>query len=288
MNTNEDKLKKIIDRIYIKQQREIKKVYSQLSLLIKDELKGKEEGNYTEQDLKDLKGLIKDELKNNNKEVKALIKNNIELITLNTIKRDNEFYKEIDKKYGTNLAVKYKVDEAKVANQIFNKINKGELYKDNKFLSERIWGNDKKVLADINRIINTGIKNKVDPLTIAKDLEKYVNPNVKKDYNWNRIYPGVSTRVDYNAQRLARTSLTHAHQVATSESVRRNPVLTHVQYNSAHNSRTCEMCADRDGAIYKYDDFPLDHPNGCCYMTAYIPDNIDDLIRDYVMSDYEE
>ena len=278
------KLKKIIDKIYIKQQREIKKVYSELSLLIGEELKGKEEGNYTEQDLRDLKKTIKNELKNNNKEMKNIIKNNIELITLNTIKRDKEFYKEIDKKYGTNLSDKHKIDEAKIVNKVFNQINKGELYKDNKTLSERIWGNDKKVLADINRIINEGIKNKRNPIDIAKDLEKYVNPKVYNDVDLYKMYPGISGKVEANALRLARTSVTHAHQIATSESVKRNPILTHVQYNASNSSRTCEMCADRDQQIYKYDDFPLDHPNGKCFMTAYIPDNIDDLIVEYIQN----
>ena len=288
MNTNEKELKKIIEKIYKKQQKEIKSLYKRLSLFINEEIEDKDEDNFNEVDLNNLKKKIKNELKKNNKELKSLIKSNIELIVKNTIKRDKEFYISIDKIYNTNLASKYKVDESKIIKKIFNQIDTGEIYKDNKTLSERIWGNDKKVLSDINKIINQGIKDKKDPLSIAKDLEKYVNPSVKKDFNWNKIYPGTSIRVDYNAQRLSRTSLTHAHQLSTADSVRRNPILNHVQYHSAHNTRTCATCSDRDGMVYHYSDFPLDHPNGNCYMTSYIPENIDELIMDYIMSDYEE
>ena len=172
MNTNEKELKKIIEKIYKKQQKEIKSLYKRLSLFINEEIEDKDEDNFNEVDLNNLKKKIKNELKKNNKELKSLIKSNIELIVKNTIKRDKEFYISIDKIYNTNLASKYKVDESKIIKKIFNQIDTGEIYKDNKTLSERIWGNDKKVLSDVNKIINQGIKDKKDPLSIAKDLEK--------------------------------------------------------------------------------------------------------------------
>ena len=58
-------------------------------------------------------------------------------------------------------------------------------------------------------------------------------------------------------------------------------IIEYLEYNSAHSARTCEMCADRDGQIYKKDDVPLDHPNGNCYMTVYIPEGIEDMIAQY-------
>ena len=288
MDKNEKKLKKIIDNLYKKQQQEIKKMYINLASFIDEEIKDYDEEEYTEQDLNDLKKKIKNELKNNNKELKNLIKNNIELIVKNTIKIDKEFYIRIDKIYNTNLASRYKLDEAKILDRVYKDINSGKIYRDNYSLSERIWGNNKGILKDIDRIINNGLKNKLSPIHIAKDLEKYISPSSKKPSYWNKYYPGIKGSIDYNAHRLSRTVLTHAHQLSVAERIKNNPVLDSVVYHSSGSSRTCSMCADRDGMVYKADDFPLDHPNGACYMTAYIPDNVNELIADFINEEFSE
>ncbi len=274
------KLKKKQEAIYKKQKKEIEKVYIELASIINKEIE--RVNDFSENDLKKLNKTLKSEVKNKGKDIQVIIKNNIEAIVTATIISHNSFYKYIDKKHNTNTLDVYKKQKEDIIKEVTNKVIKGGTYKDNITLSKRIWGNDKKIIQSIDRIINEGIKNKRNPIDIAKDLEKYVNPKVHKDVDLYKMYPGISGKVEANALRLARTSVTHAHQIATSESVKRNPILTHVQYNASNSSRTCEMCADRDGTIYKYDDFPLDHPNGKCFMTAYIPNNIDDLIVEYI------
>lgn len=276
------KLKKKQEAIYKKQKKEIEKVYTELSLIISDTIDKTNE--FSENDLKRLKKTLKKEVKSSGKEINNVIKNNIKMTTIDTITSHNSFYKYIDKKHNTNTLDEYKKQKEDIIKEVNKKVLNGGIYKDKIKLSNRIWGNDKKIIQSIDRIINEGIKNKRNPIDIAKDLEKYVNPKVYNDVDLYKMYPGISGKVEANALRLARTSVTHAHQIATSESVKRNPVLTHVQYNASNSSRTCEMCADRDQQIYKYDDFPLDHPNGKCFMTAYIPDNIDDLIVEYIQN----
>ena len=267
-------------QIYKKQQKEIEKIYKDISNKIDKKLETLTEMSLIE--LQQLKKEIQKDIKGSNKKILKVVESSIEISIENTAKEHNSFYKNIDKKYNTEFYKNNKVDTEAIKTIVLKTVTTGDIYKDKLSLSKRIWGSNKKVLADIDRIINEGIKEKKHPLTIAKELEKYVNPSAMKDHNWKKMYPNCNIKVDYNAQRLARTSLTHAHQVATAESVKRNPLLDRVQYNSSHSSRTCPTCSDRDGQVYKADDFPLDHPNGNCYMTVYIPDDIDDIIKEYM------
>lgn len=274
----EKKLRRQQELIYKKQQKEIEDLYKDISRELDKKLEKYNSETFTEEDLKSIKKELKKELKGNKDKIGNIIDKNIGLIIGASYIVHSNFFKKIDKKYDTNLVNTYKEKTKRVEKEVKKKINKGEIYRDGYKLDSRIWGNDKKTLSDIDKIINNGIKNKLDPYTIAKDLEKYVNPKYKKDWSWGNIYPGCSKKVDYNAQRLARTALTHAHQLSMQAYAKSNPFIEYLEYNSAHNARTCAMCSDRDGQLFKKDDVPLDHPNGNCFMTVYIPDNIDDLI----------
>ena len=277
----EKKIRKQNELIYKKQQKEIEKLYIDIDKYLNNKLEKYNNDTFTDRDLEKLKKDLKNEVKQNRNKISNIIDNNLRLIIVASALIHNKFFSNIDKKYNTNLAKTYKEKTKRVEKEVKTKIKKGEVYRDNYKLSKRIWADNKKTLSDIDKIINTGIKNKLDPYTIAKDLEKYVNPSVKKDWSWSNVYPGSNKKVDYNAQRLARTSLTHAHQLSMQAYAMKNPFIEYLEYNSAHSARTCEMCADRDGQIYKKDDVPLDHPNGNCYMTVYIPEGIEDMIAQY-------
>ena len=277
----EQELIKIREQIYKKQEKEIARVYKGISDAIEADIKIKGE-EYSEEDLRMLKKEIEIQLKDAKKEVEAIIDKNINKVVASTALMHKSFYRAIDKKYGTKLEKKYIKTSTSIERVAIDKIKSGKIYRDNKKLSKRIWTDNKKQLKDIDRIINEGLKNKTNVYNIAKDLEKYVNPYERKDFKWSKVYPGTSKRVDYNAQRLARTAITHSYQEAYKESVRSNHFIEYIEYNSAHNARTCSMCANRDGKRFKVDDVPLDHPNGNCFLTSVIPDNITDLIADVV------
>ena len=73
--------------------------------------------------------------------------------------------------------------------------------------------------------------------------------------------------LDYEALRLARTTLTHQAQIAVINSSKINPYLQFVKWHSDHQAgRTCQQCIDRDGQLFKIDEVPLDHPNGMCWI----------------------
>lgn len=275
---DEEELRAIKDRIYKSQEKEIKAIYKKIADEINEEIY---EG-MSEEQLRALKKKIEDDIKIARKEIEAVIENNINKITSSTVSVHARLLKKIDKYYGTNLSEEYKNNIASVSYKITRDITKGKIYKDNRTLSKRVWGYNKKTIKDINHIINTGIKNNTNVYNIAKDLEKYVNPYERKDFNWKKVYPSCNLKVDYNAQRLARTSINHAYQDAYIESAKANPFIEYIEYNASHNARVCSLCATRDGKKFKIDDVPYDHPNGNCYLTSVIPDDLTDRIADMV------
>lgn len=151
-----------------------------------------------------------------------------------------------------------------VPGDIVSLVSMGKLYGEGWTLSKAIWGESQKHAHDIDKIVASGIAANKSAYDIAKDLEKYVNPSAKKEWDWSKVYPGTSKKIDYNAQRLARTMVSHAYQQSLLASTKYNPFVKGYRWRSAHSTRTCELCNSRDGQIYSANNLPLDHPNGMC------------------------
>ena len=172
---------------------------------------------------------------------------------------------------------------AYVPNRVIQSILQGTIYQDDWKLSSAIWGADKKVQDAIDKIVSIGTAQGKSAYEIAKDIEEYVQPGARKpsrtisswryDRNGNKIrdtfYFG---RVDYNAQRLARTMISHAYQQAFETVNRNDPFIEYyIWHTSNFHGRVCDICRARDGQKFKKDELPLDHPNGMCTFEAYSP-----------------
>lgn len=166
---------------------------------------------------------------------------------------------------------------SRVPQSAADELMSGGIYKDFSGLSDRIWNYRKKYNRDIQTVIVKGIQAQKSAFDLAKDLEMYVDPKAAKPWNWNIVYPGVNQVVDYNAQRLARTAVTHAYQLSFQRATKDNPFVESYKWHSSHGSRMCELCAQRDGRIYRKDALPFDHPNGMCTVTAVIPKSYDEI-----------
>ena len=164
-----------------------------------------------------------------------------------------------------------------VPKYIVSLLSTGKLYGGGWTLSKAIWGESQKHADDINKIVAAGVAGNKSAYDIAKDLEKYVNPSAKKEWDWSKVYPGTSKKVDYNAQRLARTMVSHAYQQSLLSSTKYNPFVKGYRWRSAHSDRTCELCNDRDGQLYSANDLPLDHPNGMCTFIAELSGSLTDI-----------
>lgn len=168
----------------------------------------------------------------------------------------------------------------------------GKLYGNNWSLSKAIWKNVNKTQSDIEKIVAKGLTENKPIKEIADALEKYVDPKAKKPWDWSKVYPGTSAKVDYNAQRLARTMIQHSYQQSLVQQQQYNPFCTGIMWHSEMiHGRTCELCEERDGQIFPVNDLPLDHPSGLCYFEPVLEnmDAVADRLADWALgeSDFE-
>lgn len=168
--------------------------------------------------------------------------------------------------------------------QVLN-IASGKLYGDNWTLSQSIWKNGIRTKSDIQNVVAKGLTENKSIKDISDDLMKYVDPSARKPWDWSKVYPGTATKVDYNAQRLARTMIQHSFQSSLVQSQRYNPFCKGVIWHSVGlHGRTCELCMERDGNVFPVKDLPLDHPNGLCYFEPALDsmNDIADRLGDWV------
>lgn len=191
-------------------------------------------------------------------------------------------------KFGLNIKGAF----SSLPETIVESIMSGQLYNADWTLSKAIWSYTKKAKSDINKIVAEGVALNKSTYDIAKDLEKYVNPSAKKPWDWSKMYPGVNKVVDYNAQRLANTMISHAYQQAFVQTTKDNPFFDAYKWNISNSHReTCEVCRDRaekyhgvtiNGkrmmGVYRKNDLPIDHPNGQCTMTLVMSMSMDDVV----------
>lgn len=184
----------------------------------------------------------------------------------NNINKD--LFEEISQRYKLGLSEKFQTLFNKVPNETLAELINGNFYKDGKGLNRRIWFGNQKVNGDIDYIIQKGIAQGKSSYDLAKDLETYVNPDARKDWQWSKVYPKSGKTIDFCAQRLARTAVSHAYTLSLLRSCEFNPYITTIRWHSVFApGRTCPTCKERDRiGIYKLKDCPMDHPNGLCWQ----------------------
>lgn len=168
--------------------------------------------------------------------------------------------------------------------QVLN-IASGKLYGDSWSLSKAIWKNGIRTKSDIQNVVAKGLTENKPIKDIADDLMKYVDPTARKPWDWSKVYPGTAAKVDYNAQRLARTMIQHSYQSSLVQSQLYNPFCKGVIWHSVGlHGRTCELCLERDGNVFSVKDLPLDHPNGLCYFEPALDsmNDVADRLADWV------
>lgn len=261
-----------------KQELQIKQIYNDMYKNLSKKLNKVNPDSLTKRYLEELQKELAKEIKIIHTKVEKVIKKNTEKSTnlANNVQLD--FFMQINEQYSLNMKDTFASMFSKIPKAAMDEILFGDAYKDRKGLSERIWRATKIFDKDIDYIVTEGIANKKTAYEIAKDLEIYVNPKASKPWEWSNVYPNASEKVDYNAQRLARTAVNHAFQQAQKRSCEKNPYVTGIRWVSAGiHGRTCPVCSDRDGQLFKVNEVPLDHPNGLCTTIPEIPMSFDEI-----------
>lgn len=170
----------------------------------------------------------------------------------------------------------------------------GKLYEGKWNLSSAIWGTGKRTQFDINKIVARGILEHKSTYEIAKQIEKYVNPDVRLP-----VQSGVMGEVDYNAQRLARTMVQHAYQEAFVSATKDNPFVEAYRWVTSGAANVCQLCISREeddeyglgAGIYPKDALPLDHPNGNCtfdIVTTWDEDSAYEAVMEWTFGDLDD
>lgn len=189
------------------------------------------------------------------------------LVSVTTINMLVKLYKGDKTAFRDKLDNLYLKDIEKASKRVL----KGYIYQDGLSINQRLRKYSNKFRIDADTIIRRGIRNGSSSYDIAKELQRYIDPKNKKPWNWNKVYPGSQKVIDYNAQRLARTTANHVWQEAVKESCRQNPLVTKIEWRSALiHGRTCQLCKDRHGNQYLIDDLPQDHQMGLCTMLPVV------------------
>lgn len=219
--------------------------------------------------LENLKKQVLDELDKASGDLQGIIEGNMKSVAESVLDSTLDFTKKV----GLSIEGLY----SHVPDEIVKSVASGQLYEGDWTLSKAIWKDHMKTQYNINTVVAKGIAENKSAYDIAKDLEKYVDPSAEKPWDWSKVYPGVGRKIDYNAQRLARTMVSHAYQQAFVRSTQKNPFVTKYKWDASNSARTCPICAERDGQLYDKNDLPLDHPNGMCTFEAVIPDSMEDI-----------
>lgn len=159
--------------------------------------------------------------------------------------------------------------------KVINQMIQGNIYHDGKGLSDRIWDTAKTSGNKMSIAINSCIAQGMGAAEMSQNLKEFA---MGGHHTWSRnkirekLGDGYARKygsggLDYEALRLARTTLTHQAQISVINSSKVNPYLQFVKWHSDHQAgRTCQQCIDRDGQLFKIDEVPLDHPNGMCWI----------------------
>lgn len=262
------------------QQRDIERMYRRISKRIGKEaasLSTTTSGSLRKMYLKHLQEQINAELDALGKDLESTIKDNMGAVAEAVVADNIAFHKSI------HMTAQGMFSH--VPGKVIRAVSTGQIYEGKWSLSKAIWGNTRKTQKDINMVIAEGIAQNKSAYDIAKDLEKYVNPDARKEWAWSKVYPGTNKKVDYNAQRLARTMVSHAYQQSFVMTTQPNPFVTKYKWEASNSVRVCELCASRDGVLFEKDELPLDHPNGMCTFTAITPPMLDiaDRVADWAL-----
>ncbi len=263
-------------KITRQQQQQIARLYRDIAKDMGKEIAKKSEKTLTYRWLKDYAKA----LKNQSKILYSDIQGIVSLGILNTAEAFVDAEQAFWSGLVPGLSERFQDTFSSIPQTCVDELMNGGIYKDFTGLSERIWSYQKKYDRDIGYMIERGIVAQKSAYELAKDLEMYVNPKAKKPWEWQKVYPNCNRVVDYNAQRLSRTSVTHAYQLSFQRATKDNPFVEQYQWNSSNAGKTCELCAKRDGKLFDKDKLPLDHPNGMCVVTAVIPKELDEIAEE--------
>lgn len=212
------------------------------------------------------------------------------------VEPDLELFKRLQAKAGIDIGPHFTEMFSGVPDDVLRIMTVGEIYKDKRGLSTRIWGHVNGLEKDVEYMVEKGLLAKKSAYELAKDLEHLVEPAARRPWDFGNVYPGMRTKmIDYNAQRLARTSITHSYRESQYRSAAQNPFVEaiHWELSSEHYNRQvakwgedeCDDYANQDWyglgkGNFPVNEVPLSHPQCLCVTWPVIPETYDEIAEE--------
>ena len=272
------------------------KLYKEVAKDIQNRLKNAK-GGFTRAWLKDFSKYIDYRYAQLNDDLYSLTEKGIKTSAQIAATVEGDFLSYISNRYNLDIPSKYIDSICSINQDAILRILSGSMYENSLGVKKSIWKYSEKNKGDLNYIIARGLAEQKDFKSICDDLVKYVDPSQRKDYAWKRLYPNASnkTRVDYNAQRLLRTSINHAFFNQNIYNAKRNPYAEGIQWelSAEHFNRqvkrfgpdVCDDYAGQDNyglgrGVFPVDKVPIPHACCMCYQYSVITKDLDEIADD--------
>ncbi|MEQ3340175.1 exonuclease SbcC [Clostridium butyricum] len=274
-------VRKKILQLTLEQERQINHIYAKSANRLIDEILELPDISRTRVHDIDIARLLNDYTKDLYKQLFPNIKDN--MMESSIIQRQVilDFVDQVAKDRKLSEIVKHNINS--YSNTVVKNLIAGEYYKDGKTLSKRLWNLTLDNGNKIDEFIKMNIASGANARKLANDLELLINPNNR--IVTNNFKAGFNSyKISYQAQRLARTSITHAATETQIQNAKKNPFSKGLRWNlsASHSARMhgkTDICDDYNGQIFKPEETPLQHPNCLCYFTEEFADIDDAIVR---------
>jgi len=274
-------VRKKILQLTLEQERQINHIYAKSANRLIDEILELPDISRTRVHDIDIARLLNDYTKDLYKQLFPNIKDN--MMESSIIQRQVilDFVDQVAKDRKLSEIVKHNINS--YSNTVVKNLIAGEYYKDGKTLSKRLWNLTLDNGNKIDEFIKINIASGANARKLANDLELLINPNNR--IVTNNFKAGFNSyKISYQAQRLARTSITHAATETQIQNAKKNPFSKGLRWNlsASHSARMhgkTDICDDYNGQIFKPEETPLQHPNCLCYFTEEVADIDDAIVR---------
>ncbi|WP_322006606.1 exonuclease SbcC [Clostridium butyricum] len=270
--------KKIL-QLTIEQEKQINNIYAKSAARLIDEILELPDISRTRVHDIDIARLLNDYTKDLYKQLYPNIKDNIMESSIIQRQVILDYVDQVAKDRKLSEIVKYNINS--YSNTVVKNLVAGEYYKDGKTLSKRLWNLTSDNSNKIDEFIKMNIASGANARKLANDLELLINPNNR--IVTNNFKAGFNSyKISYQAQRLARTSITHAATETQIQNAKKNPFNKGLRWNlsASHSARMhgkTDICDNYNGQIFKPEETPLQHPNCLCYFTEEVVE-VDDAI----------
>lgn len=214
---------------------------------------------------------------------------NLDKVVKNTTKESAKIASNVQNTYMDMIAPTQDLKSSfnkmftQLSDNVVKQLISGKYYEDGKTLDKRLWNITEKNGKDIDKLIKVNIAQGTNAKELAKELQQYINPD--KPLTAKTFQDGIDKNVSYQARRLARTSLTHAHTESYNQGSKMNPFCKGLKWNlsSSHSSRMrgrTDICDERatqnefglGQGVFPANECPIQHCNCLCYFTQEVID----------------